>query len=325
MAGNVLKSSKVGTASCKSHHHFDEGVHANSFFHTRTVPPVKGNPTLRILCPLKQAHRDCLPRLQKSFTRKVFAGSPFSSSPHWDSTRTFRYIASNLSNPPGHPEESEEHTYRILKLKETAEREADQTKVDTADDATFYERPRFVYHTDQSYIDRLTALYRRRLKEGSRILDLMSSWVSHLPADMSFDWVEGHGMNEAELLANKRLDHFWIQVSACSLPTANHANWSERPFFRESWISDEPPQAFLSDKDKVVATYYFSVCNAIARLYLDEIASISILFPDACCSLTSWVLQDLNKSQALPHEDEAFDAVLISLGIQYLENLQKVS
>jgi hypothetical protein len=216
MAANVLlaiKSSKVGAASCKSHHHFDEGVHANSF-HTRTVPPVKGNPTLRILCPLKQAHRDFLPRLQESFTRKDFSGSSFSSSPHWDSTWIFRFSASNLPDPPGHPEELGEHTYRILKLKET-EREADQTKFDTADDATFYERSRFVYHTDQSYIDRLTALYRRRLKEGSRILDLMSSWVSHLPADMSFDWVEGHGMNEAELLANKRLDHFWIQVSAC--------------------------------------------------------------------------------------------------------------
>jgi ubiquinone/menaquinone biosynthesis C-methylase UbiE len=49
------------------------------------------------------------------------------------------------------------------------------------------------------------------------------------------------------------------------------------------------------------------------------------MFSDACSSLTCRVVQDLNKNQVLPHEDEAFDAVLISLGIQYLEKPQKVS
>ena len=43
------------------------------------------------------------------------------------------------------------------------------------------------------------------------ILDLMSSWVSHLPPNIRFKKVIGHGMNEAELISNKRLDRFWIQ------------------------------------------------------------------------------------------------------------------
>ena len=39
----------------------------------------------------------------------------------------------------------------------------------------------------------------------------MSSWVSHLPNDIIYKKVIGHGMNEAELTANNRLDSFWIQ------------------------------------------------------------------------------------------------------------------
>jgi SAM-dependent methyltransferase len=43
-----------------------------------------------------------------------------------------------------------------------------------------------------------------------RVLDLMSSWTSHLP-DVSFSEVAGLGMNREELQANKRLDRFVVQ------------------------------------------------------------------------------------------------------------------
>tara|TARA_Y100001968_G_scaffold196612_1_gene180349 strand:+ start:3942 stop:4430 length:489 start_codon:yes stop_codon:yes gene_type:complete len=39
----------------------------------------------------------------------------------------------------------------------------------------------------------------------------MSSWVSHLPSNIKYKKVIGHGMNEAELSSNERLDNFWIQ------------------------------------------------------------------------------------------------------------------
>ncbi|WP_159784012.1 class I SAM-dependent methyltransferase [Sodalinema gerasimenkoae] len=90
-------------------------------------------------------------------------------------------------------------------------KDRDRSKLDSSDDARFYEMPRFVTHVDESFIDQLTQLYRDRLHANSHILDLMSSWVSHLPEDIPFGHVEGHGMNEAELAKNPQLDHYIIQ------------------------------------------------------------------------------------------------------------------
>jgi SAM-dependent methyltransferase len=71
--------------------------------------------------------------------------------------------------------------------------------------------PRFVTHVDKGFIDQLTQLYSDRLQPNTRILDLMSSWVSHLPEDIEFSHVEGHGMNEEELARNSRLNHYFVQ------------------------------------------------------------------------------------------------------------------
>ena len=58
-----------------------------------------------------------------------------------------------------------------------------RTKLDNSDDALFYDYPRFVTHVDDCFIQQLTELYRQRLQPNTRVLDLMSSWVSHLPCD----------------------------------------------------------------------------------------------------------------------------------------------
>jgi SAM-dependent methyltransferase len=86
-----------------------------------------------------------------------------------------------------------------------------RSKLDETDDTLFYDVPRFVTHVDESFIQQLTDLYRDRLQPNSTIFDMMSSWVSHLPEDMEFDHVEGHGLNEAELAQNPRLDHYFVQ------------------------------------------------------------------------------------------------------------------
>jgi SAM-dependent methyltransferase len=79
---------------------------------------------------------------------------------------------------------------------------------DDGDDARFYATPRFVEHIDPDTILALTQAYRDLLPSGGRILDLMSSWVSHLPEEMEFAHVAGLGMNELELARNPRLtDH----------------------------------------------------------------------------------------------------------------------
>ena len=86
-----------------------------------------------------------------------------------------------------------------------------RTKLDSSDDSQFYSFPRFVTHVDEGFIQQLTDLYRLRLKPNTRILDMMSSWVSHLPEEMKFAHVEGHGLNAEELARNPRLDHYFVQ------------------------------------------------------------------------------------------------------------------
>lgn len=79
------------------------------------------------------------------------------------------------------------------------------TRQDTQTDAQFYHAPRLVQHMDTTAIAEVTALYRRLLQPGMCVLDLMASWVSHLPADLSDLHVTGLGMNPDELRANPRL------------------------------------------------------------------------------------------------------------------------
>ncbi|MCD8485600.1 MAG: class I SAM-dependent methyltransferase [Desertifilum sp.] len=86
-----------------------------------------------------------------------------------------------------------------------------RTKLDPTDDSDFYAFPRLVTHVDDNFIAQLTTLYRDRLKPNTRILDLMSSWVSHLPEEIQFAHVEGHGLNAEELAKNPRLDHYFVQ------------------------------------------------------------------------------------------------------------------
>jgi SAM-dependent methyltransferase len=84
-------------------------------------------------------------------------------------------------------------------------------KLDDSDDQLFYSYPRFVTHVDEGFIQQLTDLYNQRLQANTRILDLMSSWVSHLPKDIDFAHVEGHGLNAEELARNPQLNHYFVQ------------------------------------------------------------------------------------------------------------------
>ena len=90
-------------------------------------------------------------------------------------------------------------------------KDSQRFKLDSSDDAIFYSEPRFVHHLDAGFRARLTALYRERIPPCAQVLDLMSSWVSHLPEDVSYDKVIGHGLNAEELNANPRLDQHWVQ------------------------------------------------------------------------------------------------------------------
>jgi len=84
-------------------------------------------------------------------------------------------------------------------------------KEDAGPDALFYGTPRFVTHIDDHAISAVTQLYRELFPPGGVVLDLMGSWVSHLPADVAYGEVIGHGMNEAELAANPRYSRHFVQ------------------------------------------------------------------------------------------------------------------
>ena len=83
-------------------------------------------------------------------------------------------------------------------------------RADESNDLLFYAQPRLVTHIEDDTIAAVTALYRELLPPGGAILDLMSSWVSHLPPEMSFGRVAATGMNARELEANPRLSDFVV-------------------------------------------------------------------------------------------------------------------
>ena len=84
--------------------------------------------------------------------------------------------------------------------------ESDLKREDEIDDSVFYAEPRFVTHIDDTTIAQISSLYARLIRPGARVLDLMSSWISHLPSELTLSKVTGLGMNRQELEANPALD-----------------------------------------------------------------------------------------------------------------------
>jgi len=77
---------------------------------------------------------------------------------------------------------------------------------DSAEDSVFYAQPRLVAHLDTMARQQFTRLYARFVKPGMKVLDLMSSWQSHLPADVEVE-LTGLGMNAEEMGHNPQLNH----------------------------------------------------------------------------------------------------------------------
>ena len=77
-------------------------------------------------------------------------------------------------------------------------------RLDEDDDARFYDFPRRVVHIDDGAIETLGRLYGEILPAAGRVLDLMASWRSHLPASFAGP-VVGLGMNAEEMADNPRI------------------------------------------------------------------------------------------------------------------------
>lgn len=78
-------------------------------------------------------------------------------------------------------------------------------RVDESDDELFYEFPRKLVHIDDAAIAMVGEIYASRLPQGGEILDLMSSWRSHLPESLRPKRVVGIGLNRAEMEDNPAL------------------------------------------------------------------------------------------------------------------------
>ena len=79
------------------------------------------------------------------------------------------------------------------------------TRYDESDDRSFYVYPRLTAHIDEPAQAAVTQLLREELPAGGRVLDLMSSYVSHLPPEAAYSEVAGLGLNEDELRLNDQL------------------------------------------------------------------------------------------------------------------------
>jgi len=78
-------------------------------------------------------------------------------------------------------------------------------RIDETDDELFYSQPRLVVHIDEGAITKVGEIYARLLPRGGAILDLMSSWRSHLPERMRPARLVGLGMNRPEMEDNPAL------------------------------------------------------------------------------------------------------------------------
>jgi SAM-dependent methyltransferase len=75
---------------------------------------------------------------------------------------------------------------------------------DESPDPAFYSFPRKVVHIDDGAIAALGRVYAEVLPPNGRLLDLMSSWRSHLPETFRAD-VVGLGLNTEEMADNPQL------------------------------------------------------------------------------------------------------------------------
>jgi SAM-dependent methyltransferase len=87
---------------------------------------------------------------------------------------------------------------------------ADFTRQDESDDDNFYTQPRMVVHIDDHAIAAVTDVIRRHVPANARVLDLMSSYRSHLPPEAHYLEVVGLGMNGEELRANPQLNNYSV-------------------------------------------------------------------------------------------------------------------
>jgi SAM-dependent methyltransferase len=84
---------------------------------------------------------------------------------------------------------------------------------DPTNDSLFYQMPRKVVHIDDGAVAAVGTIYAELLPRAGTLLDLMSSWRSHLPAELAACpdlAVVGLGLNAEEMADNPQLARYVV-------------------------------------------------------------------------------------------------------------------
>jgi hypothetical protein len=84
------------------------------------------------------------------------------------------------------------------------------SRLDDEPDPAFYREPRKVVHLDDKAIAAVEQFFRETFPANGIVLDLMSSWRSHWPADYPKQRLTGLGLNAAEMADNPALDDYVV-------------------------------------------------------------------------------------------------------------------
>jgi SAM-dependent methyltransferase len=79
-------------------------------------------------------------------------------------------------------------------------------RADESSDSLFCSEPRLVVHIDEHAIAAIGRYFEQALPRNSVLLDLMSSWRSHLPEGFPKQTLAGLGLNAVEMRENPQLD-----------------------------------------------------------------------------------------------------------------------
>lgn len=107
---------------------------------------------------------------------------------------------------------------------------ADFVRLDEAPDTAFYRFPKLVYHIDEGAVCALQRYYDSAIADGSDVLDICSSWVSHYPRDFMrsvgggvaaapgrMRSLTGTGISQIELASNDQLSKY-VQADLNAAP-----------------------------------------------------------------------------------------------------------
>lgn len=85
-------------------------------------------------------------------------------------------------------------------------------RLDSTPDSNFYTEPRFVEHIDDHAVKIMTDFVTNEaIQHSDSVLDLCSSWTSHMDTKVKLPRVVGLGMNEMELKANPSLTEYVVR------------------------------------------------------------------------------------------------------------------